>query len=263
MAETTTTRRLFSSTRQAMSQKLLPQHVLRGRKQPRRQQADERLFSVPFPVGRLHVLRGHLGLRHGVAGGEDSADHRYQVRDEGDRHRFPRGERQLLVHLRVVAVLRQPVRPDASLDLRVMKAEGGPPPSAGNAGLAIRHDPLPVDEPFLEERVQSQDHRGGEAARDGGKACLPDPRPVDLGQAVDRLRGEGRALVGDPVDRFVQRDAAEPEIGRQVDHRNAPGQERPRDRGRQGVRQGEESDVELRGQKIAPSSRRRRRQASP
>ena len=156
------------------------------------------------------------------------------MRDEGDRHRFPRRERQFLVHLRIMPGFGSPYggRP---LDLRVMEAEGGPRPPPETPVLQSATI-LPVDEPFLRSGYSPRITEVGK--QPGRRQGVSSGSPLDGSRAGRRppsRRGPGSC--GRPRRPIVQRDAAEPEIGRQIDHWNAPGQERSRDRGRQGVRQ--------------------------
>ena len=145
-----------------------------------------------------------------VAGGQHAAHHRDQMRDEGDRRAVPvaAGQgRELLHHLRLMAVAVEAVRAEVLADLGEVRRQLQRPARAGDARLRI-DDHAAVEPARRRQRRQAQDGGGRVAARHGDQLRLADGVAVQFGQAVDGVGQElRRGVVAVPalvVLRFVQ-----------------------------------------------------------
>ncbi len=82
---------------------------------------------------------------------------------------FAGQQAQLLLHLRVVAVLRHLVGPEAVVDLAILGAKRRLPSGAADPGLAVGDERIQVDQLIL--------HQGGESQDDGrwgsSRGCPP------------------------------------------------------------------------------------------
>ena len=169
------------------------------------------------------------------------------MRCERHAHRPARERRQLLLHLRGVAMqTADRVRLHVlvgfgveihRVDLTALRA------GATHARLAVDHDALEPRQPALEQGRRREDRADGIAAGRGDERGRRDRLAVQLRQSVDRLREPGRIDVGRLVPGRVVRGVVQAVVGREVDHLPALLAQDGHGLLRLHVRQGEKRDV--------------------
>jgi len=188
--------------------------------------------------------------RGGVAGGQQPAAHRHQVRREDDRHGLAGGPAELLLDLWRVAVPANPIRGDALVGLHVQVGVGERAPGAGEAGLGVDHDAVRLKQAGGEQRGQRE--QGGGRVAPGHRHP---PRPaqllaVQLRQAVRPGAELSWAGMVDAVPGWVGSRVVEAEVGGEVDHQ-ARGRAQPGgEPGRPAVREGREQHVGALGEPL-------------
>ena len=161
------------------------------------------------------------GQRH-RGRGEEAARERQQVWRERHAHRPARERRQLLLHLRGVAMqtadgVRLHVLVGLGVEVhRVDLAALGA--GAAHARLAVDHDALEPRQPALEQGRRREDGADGIAAGRGDERGRRDRLAMQLRQSVDGLREAGRIDVGRLVPGRVVRGVVQAVVGREVDH---------------------------------------------
>jgi hypothetical protein len=116
-------------------------------------------------------------------------------------------------------------------------------PGARRARLAIRDQVLAVDHARFEERDEAQLDRRRIAPRVADDARLADLVAMELRQPVHRFLEQVGARVLQLVPLLEQRDVADPEVGREVDHLHVGVHQLARLRHRHAVRCREEDDI--------------------
>ena len=83
-------------------------------------EADKGLTLVEIPEDLEQFRLSHGPDQAGVERAQDTPAHGDQMGAEGHGHRLPRQQAQFLLHLRVVAVLRHLIGPEALVDFAVL-----------------------------------------------------------------------------------------------------------------------------------------------
>ena len=135
----------------------------------------------------------------GVAGGQDAAHHRGQVRREEHL-----GAEDLL-HLGRVAVGQQPVGGEVLVDRPEVQRLLEPAARPRDARRRVDHDPGPLHQAASDQRGQGQPGRGRVAAGGGHEGRPGQALPEQLGQPVDRLGQQPRRAVLLAVPARVER----------------------------------------------------------
>src|SRR5439155_8151858 len=178
--------------------------------------ADERLLGVFARVRARYVLDAFAGTKRRVAGRDETAVHRDEVRREGELQRLSQEDRSLLRDLRRVPVLRHPIRANAFVDrpeeVRVLDRVAG----ASDAGFRI-YDYLLRHETRLERGSEREQCRGRIAAGVGDEAGGPYAIARQLGEAVDRLLQQLRCRMRVAVPALVELRITEPKVASDVD----------------------------------------------
>ena len=152
---------------------------------------------------------------------------------------------QLLIDLGPVAMLADRVGPEVLVHLGKELLHLGSPPGAGGAGLGVDDDGL-AEQAGARQRHEAEERTRGIAAGARHDARFAHPRPVQLGQAVHRLREQlGRGVRGVPAR--VHGAVAEAKVGGEVDHPAPAPHELRHDRRGRPVRQRREHDLGGRG----------------
>ena len=209
----------------------------------------ERLAGVGLGVEGVELGLVDRSGRADVAGGQDAARHRDQVRDEVDGGRARvraggRGEaRELLLHLGDVAMAVDAVRLDALVDLGEHHVGLRVPAGAGHA--ALRVDDEVADQPRPSQRRQREQRRGGVAAgrADDARRGVGQRRelgPVQLRQAVHRVAQQVRRRMIEVVPARVVGGVGQAEVGAEIDDRGTLRDEVRDERGGGAVGEGEE-----------------------
>src|SRR5262249_47503302 len=168
-----------------------PPDLAQLRRGPLAPQDDERLLRVR--LGEQLGERWPLAVHPYVDGRENAAAHGQQVRNEDDR-RHAAGGVKLLFDLGAVSVAGERIRPDVLVHLGEELLHLRAAPRARRPRLGVDDHRL-ADEAGPRQRKETEQRPGGIATGRGGQARDRDPRPVDLGQAIDRLGEQVRRRV--------------------------------------------------------------------
>ena len=173
---------------------------------------DERLVGI----GRAQRLeRIARAGRLAVAGREDAAGHRREVRRE--QHRAA----QRHFHLSRVTVIEQPIGREASVDRAEAGRFLGFAAGAADARGGVDDQAVRLDQPGIDQGLQREDRRSRVAARGRDRLRAADRLAIELGNAVDELAEQLRRLVRMAVPALVGRGVVEPEVGAEIDERDA------------------------------------------
>ena len=207
----------------------------------RRQYIDKRLVGVTLLVQRLQI---HAAINHrGVERGVDTANHRCQVRHEGQPDILPGRAAQPLANLRQMAVTFNRVGLHAFAGLTEQRADTGAAPGATDARLAVGNQRGRIGQPLLQQRQETQLSGGRVATGHGNQARLLDRLAVDLRQAVDGLRQQFRRAMRLAVPLGPFFGILQAEVGGQIDHLGASGQQLTGQGMRHAMRSGKEHHV--------------------
>ena len=147
--------------------------------------------------------------------GDDSADGGNQIRDKGQAD-IPIGrEARLLFHFWPVPMAPHLVRMGIAVEFCKQETVLQAAPGAGDPGLGVDEDSIGFHHPRAQERQHREQGTGRVTTRRRDQRSTRQQLPVDFGHAVYRLSKElGGFVLAIPlgVDRF----AAQPEIGRDV-----------------------------------------------
>ena len=182
---------------------------------------DERLVRVGARAARRVGVRADAtrSVGSGVAGGEDAAAHRHEVRREGQAHQLRRR--------RAPAPARSPAcggarRPCRRARLRRPRRNGSTAPASRPAPetplLASTMMPSARISARVEQRRQRQDGRRRIAAGHGHQARAAQRFAMALDQPVDARAASSSGAACGPYQLLVGRRRAQPEIGREIEH---------------------------------------------
>ncbi|KAF1056633.1 MAG: hypothetical protein GAK44_00144 [Pseudomonas delhiensis] len=207
----------------------------------RRHHIDERLIGVTLLEQLLQVHRtiGDIRIQRGV----NAADHRRQVRNEGQTDIPPRSTTQPLADFRQVTVPFDRIGHHALAGLTEQRTDLGAPSRAANTGLAVGNQARGIGQSGLQQRNQPQLSGRRVATGHSDQACRTNLLAIDLRQSVHRLGQQFRRAMRLAVPLGPLFSILQTEVGRQVDDPSPGGQQLARQSVSHTVRRREEHHV--------------------
>ena len=203
-------------------------HVLRIGQRAFAEQPHKRLAPVCFlerirDVPWLDAIRRRAEDR-----GMNAAIHRHEVRRKIDRQLLPRRQRQLLLDLREMPVLRDAVGAQALVTFRKKVIDLRIAARAAHATHRAHHDALRLQQPPLQQRIERENDARRVTPRRGHELRTRDLLPVNLRQAIHTQRRQLRRVMHLAVKFVIDRHVLDPKIRTQIDDPQPRGDERLR-----------------------------------
>ena len=179
------------------------------------QEPDEKFFAVHFRIGVVDHFRRYPLLDVGIAGSEDAAGHRHEMRREVQRYLAFDEMTQSLFDFRRMAVGGNAVCLEVVVELREMSLELGRTACARGARFGIDDDRIRFDEFVLDERSQCQNAGRRIAAGVADDLGIFYLVAVQFSQAVDALSIFMRVLYFVPL--FVDARVIKAVVSTEID----------------------------------------------